>query len=210
MNKLLRYIFLGILFLSLPTSSGWAGPENSIIGKWANEAKLDDTFEFLKDGTVIMEQDGHRFVGNYRFISDNRLKLDFGKAGIIMYETEISGSFFIKDTHGLIMKLIPEKLAQKRREATTSWIGQLIHPSGENDQLELKITFVAQGFFEGLFQNVTRRWAGRVKGKVKESGRIEWPKDWPYQIESKTEDEMRGYFIEPDGNKNKFTLSRVK
>lgn len=52
--------------------------QKTIVGKW-KEVGGTQTIEFFKDGTVIVvDDDGDRLVGNYRFLDDNRIRIDLG------------------------------------------------------------------------------------------------------------------------------------
>ena len=58
----------------------------SLIGKW--QSASGETFEFFKDGTVTMRGDAgpplglQTFIGNYKLIEGNRLRLDMTSLGV--------------------------------------------------------------------------------------------------------------------------------
>lgn len=77
---------LVFLFLLLGSILACERRQPSLIGTW--QSASGETFEFFKDGTVRMRGDTGRpfgvqtFIGNYRLIDGNRIRLDMTALGI--------------------------------------------------------------------------------------------------------------------------------
>lgn len=109
-------IFIFSLLLSILYSCSEANLKSRIIGKWVNENNSAEFLEFLKDGTVI-GRESH--AGNYKFIDEKRLKMDFGSETIV---AEVSfdkeGQLNLKNPAGNNVAIfITEAMAKKRQEA---------------------------------------------------------------------------------------------
>lgn len=95
-----KVIVLGVaLILSfvLCSVSEAANLKKGIIGKWI-DVKTGDQIEFLQDGTVIFAS----MVGDYRFIDDNRIRLDIKGAfgGIREVSIDKEGGLNLKKPNG--------------------------------------------------------------------------------------------------------------
>ncbi len=83
------------VFALLATIVSCGGAESSIIGKWQMN-NSPETLEFFPDGTVIKAGDVVPMVGDYRFISNDRMRIDFGGLGSLVgpqvYRVDVSGN----------------------------------------------------------------------------------------------------------------------
>lgn len=88
--------------------------KKGIIGKWV-EVEGGGSYEFLKDGTVIKGST----AGSYKFIDDNRLKVDLGPSGIKVFEVSIDkqGQLILTDPAGEIERYITKAEKEKREAA---------------------------------------------------------------------------------------------
>lgn len=93
-----------VLFSDISCSEA-ASLKSSIIGKWFR-VDGNEQIEFLKDGTVIVGSN----AGDYKFIDDNRLRLDF-KTGVIVFEVSIDkeGGLNLKEPTGRSSRYLTEK-----------------------------------------------------------------------------------------------------
>ena len=87
--SLLILLILSVVMLSACIQK----PEAAINGKWECGT---ETIEFFKDGTVIIdsEKDSMSMGGKYKFVDDDRIRIDLGGlgalAGPIIYKVSIS------------------------------------------------------------------------------------------------------------------------
>ncbi|MBI3755339.1 MAG: PD40 domain-containing protein, partial [Deltaproteobacteria bacterium] len=121
MKRRLVFLVIAFWFFTLPivvTDSEAFGLKSRIIGKWVevkNDGRYGDQIEFLKDGTVIVGS----VVGDYKFIDDNRLRLDvkgiFG-SGAMVFEVSIDkeGQLILTDSAGSVGKHITKAEMEKR------------------------------------------------------------------------------------------------
>lgn len=82
-----------VIILFISGCTGLSNPENKIIGKW-QEIEGTETLEFYKDGTISIVGDISA-TGNYKFIDDNTMRVDFGSLGSIVLKTSISNDELI-------------------------------------------------------------------------------------------------------------------
>lgn len=95
-----RYLFLrvGLVFLLfLYSISEAASLEEAIVGKWRVE-KGGKIIEYLEDGTLL---GAHGITGNYKVLSDGRLKIEFiapffGRV-VEVYQISIQGDKLIQN-----------------------------------------------------------------------------------------------------------------
>lgn len=73
--------------------SSCSKPENAIVGKW-QEVDGTENAEFFKDGTVSLVDNGMSLAGNYKFIENDRLRVDLGGVGALIgpmiFKVEVS------------------------------------------------------------------------------------------------------------------------
>ena len=89
--------------------------KKAIIGKWFQENR-NKKIEFLKDSTVIWGL----HAGDYKFIDDNRLRMDF-KTEVKVFEVSINkeGMLILKEPTGESNRYLTEKSKLARIEADT-------------------------------------------------------------------------------------------
>jgi len=56
---------------------GIGGIKKAILGKW-NIIGGRETIEFFEDGTIILDSKEGSLVGDYRFLDENRIRIDLG------------------------------------------------------------------------------------------------------------------------------------
>ena len=82
------------VFALLTAILSCGGATSSIIGKWQMNSS-PETLEFFPDGTVIKGGDSVPMVGDYRFISSDRMRIDFVGLGSLVgpqvYRVDVSG-----------------------------------------------------------------------------------------------------------------------
>lgn len=98
--------------------------QKAIIGKWV-EVKKDGSWggevEFLKDGTVILITQGAftaraSTVGSYKFIDDNRLKMEIsGHAMVAEVAIDKQGQLILSDPAGGITRHIVNTKAEREK-----------------------------------------------------------------------------------------------
>ena len=118
-------VFSLFVLCTLISCSEAASLKSRIIGKWVNAENLKDEVEFFKDGTVIFVGKGDSAVGDYKFIDDNRVRMDikglFGP-GATVFEVFIDTTaeeLSLKEPTGKVSKFLTEAVAHKRKEAET-------------------------------------------------------------------------------------------
>lgn len=94
--KVIQSLFIVLMvFFLFPSSSN---AKNAILGKW-EETDGTETIEFFRDGTVNIVDKGRLIAGGYRFIDDDRLRLDLGGlgalAGSMILKVSVSGNELI-------------------------------------------------------------------------------------------------------------------
>ena len=97
--------------------------QSRIIVKWI-EKDGKESIEFLKDGTVIgiypskFKSGSESVTGNYKFIENNRLKIDFGIiVGTVVAEVSIDkeGRLNLKEPNGKVEIFMSEAMAKKMK-----------------------------------------------------------------------------------------------
>lgn len=112
------YSIVFLLFI-LSSVSEASNLQSRIIGKWV-EVDGDEKIEFLKDGTVIIVSKGFSGVGDYRFIDENRLRMNisgfWGIAGAQVFEISIDkeGHLIIKEPDGKVSEYITVEEEEKK------------------------------------------------------------------------------------------------
>lgn len=88
-----KLLILVILFVGIIFFAGCVSKENAIVGKWlCKNPTGQGTIQFFKDGTVTLtEKDKSIGTGNYRFVDDTNLRLDFGSQSKVV-SVSISGN----------------------------------------------------------------------------------------------------------------------
>lgn len=118
MKKIIAVALL-LLFL-LGGVSEAVNLKKSIIGKWFALTKTDEqlNIEFLKDGTVIMIIENNSQVGSYKFIDDNRLKMEFLRMIATVWEISIEKQeqLIMTSPTGEVRKLYTKAEWEKRPE----------------------------------------------------------------------------------------------
>lgn len=126
-----RYLILGIvlvfsLFVFSSVSES-ASLQSRIIGKWVG-VDSDEKVEFVKDGTIIIvTKEGVSLVGDYRFIDENRIRMDvgaplFGKVAMVVeLSIDKEGLLILTEPYGKVTKYkytTPEETekAEKQRK----------------------------------------------------------------------------------------------
>lgn len=94
-----RYLILGIVlvfsFFVFSSVSESASLQSRIIGKWVS-VDVNEFFkkiEFLKDGTIIVAIGDRSLAGDYKFIDENRIKMD------LRLEVRVAELSFDKEGH---------------------------------------------------------------------------------------------------------------
>lgn len=111
-----NFIFLTsvLLFFILSLVSCEAvNVKKAIIGKWVEvreDGRYGEPVEFLKDGTVIVDSN----AGNYKFIDDNRLKIDITRAMVFEVSIDRQGQLNLTDPAGKVLRYITEGEWKKR------------------------------------------------------------------------------------------------
>ena len=75
--------WLALLSIAALLSSCAASPEDKILGRW-KEVDGTETMEFLKDGTVIVVDEGMSMAGTYKWIDNDRVKIELGGLGALV------------------------------------------------------------------------------------------------------------------------------
>ena len=125
-QRYLSFTIILVFLLSILYSCSGSNLKSSIIGKWVNKSGRE-SFEFLKDGTVIVVRKGiiglvEQKPGNYKFIDNNRLKVDLGYwVGVFEISIDKEGQLSLKDHKGDVAIFIPEAMAKKREDFVTYW-----------------------------------------------------------------------------------------
>ena len=111
----LRIFLFGLItFIGFNLLVHTAYAENTtktILGKW-KEIGSTDTIEFFKDGTIILELAGATTIGDYRFLDQNRIRVDlqgfYGMAGpqVTRISIENDKLIFAKD---FLLHLLEER-----------------------------------------------------------------------------------------------------
>jgi hypothetical protein len=107
-------ISLCILFLSLALVSACGSkpdPKKAIIGKWMTNmgkvvglGNVVQTMEFFDNGTVTSRTDITNFVGNYQFLDDDTVRIDWKEQGLFGHSpTQIFDAYPDDDNDVLIM-----------------------------------------------------------------------------------------------------------
>jgi hypothetical protein len=162
-------IALGILILVGLAGCG-KSTEESIVGKW-KQVDGTQTIEFFKDGTVrIIDKGEPAVTGDYRFIDNNRIRMDFKGIGelfgavIAEYQPK-EDEIVLTNPMGKIEKY---RRSQDRTEIIKA--KALVHPKGisgkyvnqsdKNEYLELKSdgTFASSKSLSGLGGRDTGEW----------------------------------------------------
>ena len=118
-------IFSLFVFFSVTSCSEAESLKNQIIGKWVEENDFKSHLEFLKDGTVVslVSHEGvSPEVGDFKFISNNRLRIDWSpsniyhpaKSEVFYISIDKEGLLTLKDPAGKVLKLITETEQEKR------------------------------------------------------------------------------------------------
>lgn len=102
------------VFSSVISCSEAAGLKSQILGKWLKVGvevgvTTESSIEFLKDGTVIFVQESVPAAGDYRFVDDNRLRVDLGGGGAMVFEVSINaktGEMLLKEPNGKAFKYL--------------------------------------------------------------------------------------------------------
>lgn len=93
MKKSLIICILMVIILFISGCTNLSNPENIIIGKW-QEIEGTETIEFYKDGTISIVGD-ISVNGDYKFIDDNTMRVDFGSLGSLVLKTSVSNDELI-------------------------------------------------------------------------------------------------------------------
>ncbi len=121
----LRYLSFMVtsIFLLFILYSCSENLQSRIIVKWI-EKDGKESIEFLKDGTVIgiypskFKSGSESVTGNYKFIENNRLKIDFGIiVGTVVAEVSIDkeGRLNLKEPNGKVEIFMSEAMAKKMK-----------------------------------------------------------------------------------------------
>jgi len=103
MKKLLMICILMVSILFVSGCASLSKPENIIIGKW-QEIDGTETIEFFKDGTVNIVDKTISVSGDFKFVDDNKLRLDLGRYGTEVVEVSISRNELIIEQNGKVHK----------------------------------------------------------------------------------------------------------
>lgn len=111
-------LVVSVFLLSVAVScSKTESMKSSISGKWFRVGghNLGKQIEFLEDGTFI---DGEN-AGDYRFIDDNRLRIDGPMGQAIVFEVSIDkeGSLNLKGHDDEVLNYVTEKAWEERQVA---------------------------------------------------------------------------------------------
>lgn len=83
MEKKAMNLLIILLILSAVMLNGCIqNPEAAIIGKW-DEIDGTETIEFFKDGTITVDDKGMSFGGDYKFIDNDRIRIELGGLGAL-------------------------------------------------------------------------------------------------------------------------------
>lgn len=113
----LALVFSVLIFCAVSSSSEAASLKSSIIGKWVRaRGDGDKQIEFLKDGTFISAE----VAGDYRFIDDNRLRMD-ARGVAIVFEVSLdrNGILDLTKSTGEATRYITEAMYKKQQEFKT-------------------------------------------------------------------------------------------
>ena len=75
-----KYIVLGLCFTigcAVLLSSCCSGTKSAVVGKW-EEIGGTETIEFFKEGTITVVQGKLVVSGNYEFVDDKKIRIEFG------------------------------------------------------------------------------------------------------------------------------------
>lgn len=128
-----RRSFIGLAFvfsvflLAVVSFSEAASMKSGIVGKWfrVEGHGLGEKIEFLKDGTFI---DGKR-AGDYRFIDDNRLRIDGPMGQAIVFEVSFDNAWVLslKMHDGEVVKYADLKSKEGIRYASNAFNSKAFH-----------------------------------------------------------------------------------
>lgn len=101
---LISVLLFSVLFAVVSDLEAF-GLKSRIIGKWFTDK---GQIEFLKDGTIIWVSNE---IGDYKFIDDNRLRVDIKGTAAMVFEVSIDkeGALILKDPAGRGIGFLREK-----------------------------------------------------------------------------------------------------
>ena len=80
MNRVMITLWVLIVLINITMVGCGKSKGQTIVGKW-KEVDGTEIIEFFKDGTVKVTDEGLAISGDYRFIDDNRIRLNLGGIG---------------------------------------------------------------------------------------------------------------------------------
>ena len=91
-------ILVGFIVLSIMIC-GCVDSKASLIGKW-ERVDADTTMQFFKDGTLTLVGEDIAVAGDYTFVDDDHIRMDFGGVlgeieGPLVYTVAVSKDTFI-------------------------------------------------------------------------------------------------------------------
>lgn len=85
-------ILVGFIVLSLMIC-GCVDSKASIIGKW-EMVDTGTTMQFFKDGTIVRVSEDSMVTGDYMFVDDDHIRVEFGGAASIVGPIVFEVTFF--------------------------------------------------------------------------------------------------------------------
>lgn len=108
-RSLVTATILVFVLFSVTSCSEASSGKKGIIGKWfASDG--NESIEFVSDGTVIIVESGRSRAGNFKFLQDGRLKMDFGiGATVLEVSIDKEGALSLKEPSGKVGKYLNQK-----------------------------------------------------------------------------------------------------
>lgn len=121
--------------------------KKEIIGKWFALTDKQLNIEFLKDGTVVMIIEENSHVGSYKFIDDNRLKMEFSRNDVTVWEVSIDKQeqLIMTSPTGDVKKLYTKAAWEKR-------LAERKNASAQTDLKNFMATIISED--EGTIPNL--------------------------------------------------------
>ena len=137
LGRSLRLFAMLIAFLAIGACGSPPKPEQAIVGQWIANlgaviglGDVSESMEFFKDGTVTSRTSITNFVGNWKFIADDTIRIDWKEQGLFgnsptqIYKVHFENTdtmIMLNDATGQSIEYMrPEAQAKKVAEQATA------------------------------------------------------------------------------------------